>query len=72
MIDLALKIRNNDYFRQEHPTNFYKIELLKALRQDELNERFKHLFLGIKNIPKISSKKFIDGALMVNDLIYWL
>lgn len=65
VIDLALKIRNGAYFRQEHPTSFYKIELLKALRQDELNERFKHIF-GIKNIPKINSKKFINENLLTH------
>uniref|UniRef100_U5ED71 Putative deoxyribonuclease i n=1 Tax=Corethrella appendiculata TaxID=1370023 RepID=U5ED71_9DIPT len=62
--ELALKIRNKTYLHQEHPTSFYKIELMKALLLDELNERLKKTFGP--NIPNISSRRFLNEDMLTH------
>lgn len=63
--DLALRVKNGAYFRQEHPTPFYRNELMKALRREEHEEFFVQT-LGTKNVPKIGFKKFVNGALLTH------
>jgi hypothetical protein len=63
--DLALKIRNGDYLRSEHPTLFYRNELAKAIRPEEHEEHFVQL-LGTKNVPKIGVRKFINENLLTH------
>lgn len=63
--DLALKVKNGVYFRQEHPTAFYRNELMKALRREEHSEFFVQT-LGSKIVPKIGFKKFINEALVTH------
>lgn len=63
--ELALKVRNGAYFRQEHPTSFYRNELIKALRREEHEEFFVQL-LGTKSVPKIGFKKFINEDLLTH------
>lgn len=63
--ELALKVRNGAYFRQEHPTSFYRNELIKALRREEHEEYFVQI-LGTKSVPKIGFKKFINEDLLTH------
>lgn len=63
--ELALKVRNGAYFRQEHPTSFYRKELIKALRREEHEEYFVQI-LGTKTVPKIGFKKFINEKLLTH------
>lgn len=63
--ELSLKIKEKNYFRQEHPTSFYKIEMMKALRADDLNIRFKNIF-GAKNIPQIRTRKFVNEDMLTH------
>lgn len=60
---LALKIKGPNYFHQEHPTTYYKVELMKALRLDDLNQMYKSIF-GPKNIPQISTKRYISEGML--------
>lgn len=60
---LALKVKGPDYFHQEHPTQLYKIELLKALRLDDLNTMYKTAF-GAKNMPLISTKRYLSPGML--------
>ncbi|XP_058451476.1 uncharacterized protein LOC131430476 isoform X2 [Malaya genurostris] len=63
---LALKTINNaNYFRQEHPTSRYKIELNKALNINDQAERFKGVF-GIKNVPKIEARRYVNEELLTH------
>jgi len=63
--DLALKVKNGLYFRQEHPTMFYRNELMKVLRRDE-HEDFFIQTLGSKQIPKIGFRKFLSEELLMH------
>ena len=63
--ELALKVRNVTYLHAEHPTNFYSVELMKALRYDDFSEHLTHT-LGTKNIPRIGTKKFINQDLLTH------
>lgn len=63
--ELALKVRNGAYFHQEHPTMVYRNELMKALRREE-HEDFLVQLLGMKTIPKIGFKKFINEGLLTH------
>lgn len=63
--ELALKVKNGAYFRQEHPTTFYRNELMKALRREEHEEFFVQT-LGSKNVPKIGFRKFINEFLLTH------
>lgn len=63
--DLALKVKNGAYFRQEHPTTFYRNELMKALRREEHEEFFVQT-LGSKNVPKIGFRKFVNEDLLTH------
>lgn len=63
--ELALKVKNGVYFRQEHPTAFYRNELMKALRREE-HEEFFIQTLGTKNVPKIGFRKFINEDLLTH------
>ncbi|CAO1359162.1 unnamed protein product [Diamesa hyperborea] len=63
--ELALKVRNVSYLHAEHPTNFYSIELMKALRYDDFSQHLTHT-LGTKNIPQIGTKKFINQDLLTH------
>lgn len=60
---LALKTKGPNYFHQEHPTALYKIELMKALRLDDLNTMYKTTF-GAKNMPLISTKRYISEGML--------
>lgn len=63
---LALKsVSNANYFRQEHPTSRYKVELNKALNINDQAERFKGLF-GTKNVPKIESRRYVNEDLLTH------
>lgn len=63
---LALRtVNNGSYFRQEVPTSRYKIELNKALNINDHAERFKAVF-GIKNIPKIEARRYINEDLLTH------
>uniref|UniRef100_T1D444 Putative secreted deoxyribonuclease n=1 Tax=Psorophora albipes TaxID=869069 RepID=T1D444_9DIPT len=63
---LALKTVNNaNYFRQEHPTSRYKVELNKALNINDQAERFKGVF-GIKNVPKIEARRYVNEDLLTH------
>lgn len=63
---LALKTVNNaNYFRQEHPTSRYKIELNKALNVNDQAERFKAVF-GNKNVPKIEARRYVNEELITH------
>jgi DNA/RNA non-specific endonuclease len=63
--DLALKVKGINYFHAEHPTSFFKIELMKALRLDELNERLKRI-VGHKHNLSIGTRKFIDEEMLTH------
>lgn len=63
--ELALKVKNGVYFRQEHPTLFYRNELMKALRREE-HEDFFVQTLGTKVVPKIGFRKFINEVLLTH------
>lgn len=63
--ELALKVKNGVYFRQEHPTTLYRNELMKALRREEHEEYFVQL-LGSKTVPKIGFKKFVSKSLLTH------
>lgn len=62
---LALKVKGINYFHQDHPTSFYKIELMKALRLDDMNLMYKSLF-GAKNLPQIGIKRYISEGMLVH------
>ncbi|EDS26581.1 deoxyribonuclease I [Culex quinquefasciatus] len=63
---LALRTVNNvSYFRQEHPTSRYKIEMNKALNINDQAERFKAVF-GTKNVPKIEARRYINEDLLTH------
>ncbi|XP_055642978.1 uncharacterized protein LOC129779499 isoform X2 [Toxorhynchites rutilus septentrionalis] len=63
---LALKTVNNvNYFRQEHPTSRYKIELNKALNINDQAERFKAVF-GTKNAPRIEARRYVNEDLLTH------
>lgn len=63
---LALRMVNNvSYFRQEHPTSRYKVELNKALNINDQAERFKAVF-GTKNVPKIEARRYINEDLLTH------
>lgn len=63
---LALKTANNaEYFRREHPTSRYKVELNKALNINDHAERFKGVF-GNKNIPKIEARRYVNEDLLTH------
>lgn len=61
---LALKVKGINYFHQDHPTSFYKIELMKALRLDDMNLMYKSLF-GAKNLPQIGIRRYISEGMLV-------
>lgn len=63
--ELALKVKNGAYLRQEHPTPFYRNELMKALRREE-HEEFFIQTLGMKNVPQIGFRKLINGNLLTH------
>lgn len=64
--DLAIKTVNNaNYFRKEHVTPRYKVELNKALNINDQAERFKGVF-GIKNVPKIEARRYINEELLTH------
>lgn len=63
--ELALKVRGGAYFRQEHPTSFYRNEFMKALRREEHEDHFVQT-LGTKNVPKIGIKKFVNEDLLTH------
>lgn len=63
--ELALKVKNGVYFRQEHPTTLYRNELMKALRREEHEDYFVQL-LGSKTVPKIGFKKFVSKDLLTH------
>lgn len=63
--ELALKVKNGAYLRQEHPTPFYRNELMKALRREE-HEEFLTQTLGTTNIPNIGFRKFINVDLLTH------
>lgn len=62
---IALKVRGPNYFHQEHPTTYFKIELMKALRLDDLNAMYKSMF-GPKNIPLINTKRYVSEGMLTN------
>lgn len=63
--ELALKVMNGGYLRSEHPTPFYRNEIVKALRPDEYGEYFVQI-LGTSSIPKIGMRKFINEDLLTH------
>ncbi|KAL7045205.1 hypothetical protein ACKWTF_002170 [Chironomus riparius] len=63
--ELALKVMNGGYLRSEHPTPFYRNEIVKALRPDEYGEYFVQI-LGTNSIPKIGMRKFINEDLLTH------
>lgn len=64
--NLALKtVSNANYFRQEHPTSRYKVELNKALNVNDLAERFKGVF-GIKNVPRIQARRYVNEQFLTH------
>lgn len=63
--DLALKIKNGNYLRSEHPTIKYRNELSQASRPEEYEEYITQL-LGTTNAPKIDSRKFISKVLLTH------
>lgn len=63
--ELALKNKNGVYLRSEHPTAFYRNELVKALRPEEHGEHFQQI-LGIKNALNIGIRKFINEDLLTH------
>lgn len=63
--ELALKVMNGVYLRSEHPTPFYRNEIVKALRPDEYGDYFTQI-LGTNNIPKIGMRKFINEDLLTH------
>lgn len=63
--ELALKVKNGVYFRQEHPTTLYRNELMKVLRREEHEDHFIQL-LGSKSVPKIGFKKFVSKRLLTH------
>lgn len=63
--ELAIKVRNGAYFRQEHPTTYYRNELMKAIRPDE-HADILYQTLGTKTIPKIGVRKFINEDLLTH------
>lgn len=65
VVELALKVKNGAYLRSEHPTPFYRNEIVKALRPDEHSEYFIQI-LGTKNTPKIGTRKFINEDLLTH------
>lgn len=63
---LAIKTVNNaNYFRKEHVTPRYKVELNKALNVNDQVERFKGVF-GNKNVPKIESRRYVNEDLLTH------
>lgn len=63
--ELALKVRNGTYLRSEHPTPYYRNEIVKALRPEGFEEYLIQT-LGTKNIPKIGTGKFINEDLLTH------
>jgi hypothetical protein len=63
--ELALKVKDGAYLRSEHPTPFYRNEIVKALRPDEHSEYFVQI-LGTKSVPKIGTRKFINEDLLTH------
>lgn len=62
----ALKVvKNGAYFRQEHPTPFYRNELMKATRPENYEEHFWQTF-GSKSMPSIKSRPFINEYLLTH------
>lgn len=59
---LALKVKDVTYFRQEHPTPYYRNDLMKATRRENYAEFFFQTF-GKKDLPKIKTKAFINEYL---------
>ncbi|XP_065081244.1 uncharacterized protein LOC135703843 isoform X2 [Ochlerotatus camptorhynchus] len=63
---LAIKTVNSaNYFRKEHVTPRYKVELNKALNINDQVERFKGVF-GNKKIPKIESRRYVNEDLLTH------
>lgn len=63
---LAIKTVNSaNYFRKEHVTPRYKVELNKALNINDQAERFKAVF-GNKNVPKIESRRYVNEELLTH------
>lgn len=63
---LAIKTVNSaNYFRKEHVTPRYKVELNKALNVNDQVERFKGVF-GNKNVPKIESRRYVNEDLLTH------
>jgi hypothetical protein len=62
---LALKVKPMNYFRQEHPTTFYRNEFMKATRKENYEEFFLQTF-GKKNLPKIKAKALINENLLAH------
>lgn len=69
--ELALKIKNGVYFRQKHPTSFYRNELLKALRREE-HEEFIKQTLGLKSVPKIGIKLLVSFDFLTHKQYQWI
>lgn len=63
--ELALKVMNGGYLRSEHPTPFYRNEIIKALRPDEYGEYFVQI-LGTDSIPQIGMGKFFNEDLLTH------
>ena len=63
--ELAFKIKHKNYLHQEHPTTYYKNELIKAMNQHDLQERFRGIF-GPKRLPHISAKRYINEDMLTH------
>lgn len=53
------------YFRQSHPSSRYKLDFLKASRQDTLNDRLTATF-GFRQAPQLLSHRFVGEELLLN------
>jgi hypothetical protein len=62
---LALKVKPMNYFRQEHPTPYYRNEFMKASRKENYEEFFLQTF-GKKDLPKIKAKALINDILLTH------
>ena len=62
---LALKVMGKNYFQAEHPTSFYKIEMMKSMRYDILKSRLENTY-KIRNPPSIGTKRFINEDLLTH------
>lgn len=68
--EVALKIRDANYFKTKHPLSRYKLDFLMASRIDGLNDRLTDS-LGAENVPKsLLQNYFIGMNMLMNRQFY--